>query len=201
MSIRKFCAAAAMLAVCASSHAAVVTLFSDNFDADKTTNNATSFVNGWSVSDGTVDIDGQGFVHNELPGHGHYIDLDGSSLRAGVFSNSISLRAGSTYTMSFDMAGNQRKWGSDTVDVSFGATHQTYVIGQADPLSTRTLTFTPSSSGVYAFSFHNRGGDNRGAFLEQVAITTSVPEPASYAMLLAGLAGLALVTVRRQTAR
>jgi hypothetical protein len=195
MSTRKLCAAAALLAASVSSHAAV-TVFSDNFDADATRNNATGFVHGWTVTNGTVDVDGQGFVHNELPGNGHYIDLDGSSLKAGVFSNSISVNAGQTYTMSFDIAGNQRNWGSDTVDVSFGTTSQTYVIGQSDRLSTKTLTFTPSTSGLYNFSFHNRGGDNRGAFLEQVTITT-VPEPETYAMLLAGLAGLGFVARRR----
>ena len=185
-----------------SSHAAV-TVFSDNFNADATGNNATHFVKGWSVTNGTVDVDGQGFVHNELPGHGHYVDLDGTSLRADVFSNSVSLHAGSVYTMSFNIAGNQRNWGSDTVDVSFGTTHQTYVIGQSAPLSTKTLTFTPSSSGIFGFSFHNRGGDNRGTFLDQVTITTmtAVPEPDVYIMLLVGLAGLGLLARSRQSIR
>ncbi|MCU6496952.1 PEP-CTERM sorting domain-containing protein [Rugamonas sp. A1-17] len=197
MSIRKFCAAATLLAACTASQAAVVTLFSDNFDGDHTGDNVTAFVNGWHVANGTVDVDGQGFVHNELPGNGHYIDLDGSSLKAGVFSNSIRLQAGTTYTMSFEIAGNQRRWGSDTVDVSFGGTQQTFVIAQDAPLSTKTMTFTPGSAGVYDFSFHNRGGDNRGAFLEQVTITAAVPEPSTYAMLLAGLAGLGWLARRR----
>lgn len=161
-------------------------VFFDNFDADHTTNNASSFVQGWQVSSGSVDLDGTGFVHDELPGHGHYVDLDGSTLQAGILSNSITLSAGLTYTMSFAIAGNQRNWGNDTVDVTFGSSSQTYVIGAADPLTTKTLTFSPSSSGLYNFSFHNRGGDNRGAFLDQVSIT-AVPEPSTYSMLLTGL--------------
>jgi hypothetical protein len=196
MSTRKLVAVAAMLAASASSHAAI-TVFSDNFDADATRNNATGFVQGWTVTNGTVDVDGTGFVHNELPGNGHYIDLDGSTMKAGLFSNSFTANAGLTYTMSFDIAGNQRNYGKDTVDVVFGNTQQTYVIGQADSVSTKTLTFTPQTSGVYNFSFQNRGGDNRGAFLTQVSITT-VPEPETYAMLLAGLAGLGLVARRRR---
>src|SRR4051812_19827628 len=130
MSTRKLVAVAAMLAASASSHAAI-TVFSDNFDADATRNNATGFVQGWTVTNGTVDVDGTGFVHNELPGNGHYIDLDGSTMKAGLFSNSFTANAGLTYTMSFDIAGNQRNYGKDTVDVVFGNTQQTYVIGQA----------------------------------------------------------------------
>jgi hypothetical protein len=188
--------AAAMLGAAAASHAAV-TIFSDDFDADRAGNNATHFVHGWTVANGTVDIDGQGFVHNEMPGHGRYVDLDGSTKRAGVLSNSFTASAGAIYTLDFDIAGNQRGWGSDTVEVTFGTTRQTYVIGQSEQISTRTLTFAPASSGVYNFSFHNFGGDNRGAFLHQVVIT-AVPEPETYAMLLAGLAGVGFVARRRR---
>ena len=196
MYIRKFAAAAAMLGASLSSHAAV-TILSDNFDADKTTNNATRFVHGWTVSDGTVDVDGTGFVHNEMPGNGHYVDLDGSTKRAGVLGNSFTAGAGGIYTLSFDLAGNQRGWGSDTVEVMFGTTRQTYVIGESDPITTRTLTFAPTTSGVYGLSFHNLGGENRGAFLHQVTVS-AVPETDTYAMLLAGLACVGLVARRRQ---
>ena len=196
MYIRKFAAAAAMLGASLSSHAAV-TILSDNFDADKTTNNATRFVHGWTVSDGTVDVDGTGFVHNEMPGNGHYVDLDGSTKRAGVLGNSFTAGAGGIYTLSFDLAGNQRGWGSDTVEVMFGTTRQTYVIGASDPITTRTLTFAPTTSGVYGLSFHNLGGDNRGAFLHQVTVS-AVPETDTYAMLLAGLACVGLVARRRE---
>ncbi|HEX7986311.1 MAG TPA: pyruvate-binding protein [Duganella sp.] len=196
MSIRNFAAAAVLLGATVSSHAAV-TIFSDNFDADKTTNNATKFVHGWTVSNGTVDVDGTGFVHNEMPGNGHYVDLDGSTMRAGVLSNSFTAGAGGVYTLSFDLAGNQRNWGTDTVEVTFGTTHQTYKIGQSEPITTRKLTFMPATSGVYGVSFHNLGGDNRGAFLHQVTIS-AVPETDTYAMLLAGLACIGLVARRRK---
>ena len=198
VSISKICGAIAMLLAGASAQASVITLFSDNFDQDKTGDNVTQFAHGWKVSNGTVDIDGTGFVHNELPGHGHYVDLDGTSMKAGILSNSISLTAGQNYTMSFALAGNQRNWGNDTVDVSFGGTHQTYVLKATDPLATYTLTFDPATSGIYQFSFHNRGGDNRGAFLDQVTITSSVPEPATYATLLAGLACVGMTMARRR---
>lgn len=196
MSIRNFVAAAALIGASVSAHAAI-TVFSDNFDADKTTNNATQFVHGWTVTNGTVDVDGTGFVHNEMPGNGHYVDLDGSTKRAGVLSNSFTAGAWGLYTLSFDIAGNQRNWGSDTVEVTFGTTKQTYVIGQSDPIRTKTLTFMPTVAGVYNMSFHNLGGDNRGAFLHQVTVT-AVPEANTYAMMLAGLACVGLVARRRK---
>jgi len=197
MFLRKLSGAVALAAMAASSHAAV-TVFSDNFDADKTADNATQFLHGWTVSNGTVDLDGQGFVHNELPGHGRYVDLDGSTKKAGLLSNSISLQAGVDYTLSFGLAGNQRKWGDDIVDVAFGTVHQTYVMHQADALTTYTIDFKPTVSAVYQFSFQNRGGDNRGAFLDNVAVTAAVPEPSGYAMLLAGLAALGLTSAARR---
>ncbi|WP_343732891.1 DUF642 domain-containing protein [Duganella sp.] len=199
MFLRKFSSAVVLAAMAASSQAAV-TVFSDNFDADRTTNNATQFVHGWTVSNGTVDLDGQGFVHNELPGNGHYVDLDGSTMKAGLLSNSISLTAGLDYTLSFGLAGNQRNWGNDTVDVSFGNVHHTYVMHQADALTTYTIDFKPTVSAVYQFSFQNRGGDNRGAFLDNVTIS-AVPEPDGYAMLLTGLAAMLGLTVAARRRR
>lgn len=196
MSMRNFLVAAALLGASAAAPAAI-TIFSDNFDADRTTNNATEFVHGWTVSDGTVDVDGTGFVHNEMPGNGHYVDLDGSTRRAGVLSNSFTAGAGGLYTLSFDLAGNQRHWGSDTVEVTFGGTRQSFVIGQSDPITTRTLTFTPATAGVYHFSFHNLGGDNRGAFLHRVSVS-AVPETDTYAMMLTGLVCVGLMAGRRQ---
>ena len=196
MSIRNFVAAAALIGASVSAHAAI-TVFSDNFDADKTTNNATQFVHGWTVTNGTVDVDGTGFVHNEMPGNGHYVDLDGSTMHAGVFSNSFTAGAWGLYTLSFDIAGNQRNWGTDTVEVTFGTTHQTYKIGQSDPITTKKLTFMPTTTGVYNFSFHNLGGDNRGAFLHQVTVT-AVPEADTYALMAAGLACIGLVARRRK---
>jgi hypothetical protein len=195
MSYRNLIAAIA-LATCSVTSQASIILFADNFDKDATRNNAITFVGGWTVTNGTVDVDGTGFVHNELPGHGHYIDLDGSTKQAGIFANSIYLDGGATYSLSFGLAGNQRNWGSDTVDVMFGSASRTFVIGKSDPLALKSLSFTPETSGTYLFSFHNRGGDNRGAFLDQVTVS-AVPEPATLATLLAGLA--ALVFVRRRS--
>lgn len=194
MNMRNIFAAAALMASTSVAFAAPV--FSDNFDADTIGLNTTTFLGGWTVSDGTVDTIGVGSSWDLIPGNGHYIDLDGSTYRAGVFSNSVHLAAG-TYTLSFDIAGNMRGAGSDTVDINFGTSSQTLVVGQSDALSTKTLSFTAAVDGQYTFSFHNHGGDNQGALLDNVSIA-AVPEPETYAMLLAGLGALGFVARRRR---
>ena len=187
--------AAILLSAAGASNAA--TIFSDNFDTDVNGLNTVSFVGGWSVANGSVDTIGSPPPFFDLiPGNGHYIDLDGSSNDAGEFSKALLLTAGVTYTASFDLAGSHRG-DSNIVDVAFGTTLNTYTLASADPLGTASLVFTPGATGLYSLSFANRGGDNVGALLDNVSVTTVVPEPSTYALMLAGLAGVGAVARRR----
>lgn len=186
---------AAVLASATAAHAATP-VFADNFNGDTLALNATSFLGGWTVSSGTVDVIGTGF-YDEIPGNGHYIDLDGSTSQAGLFSKTLNLTAGTTYTATFDLGGNHRGYAADTVDVNFGATSASYTLASADAFGGHTLSFTAGASGVYALSFHNHGGDNVGALLDNVSVT-AVPEPATYGMMLAGLACVGWMARRRR---
>jgi len=195
MFAKKIAITAALLAA-TSAHAA--TVFFDNFDADSAALNATTFVNGWTVSSGTVDIIGQTGGWDLIPGNGYYIDLDGSTGQAGVFANSVAVSAGQTYTLSFSLAGNKRPgYGDDSVTVNFGSSSQVIGRASADGFQTFSLSYTALADGNAAFSFHNAGGDNVGALLDNVVVT-SVPEPATYAMLLGGLGLLGAVARRRR---
>ena len=180
----------------AAGAANAVTVFSDNFNADVTRRNTVSFLGGWSVASGTVDIIGSSpLLFDLIPGNGNYIDLDGSTFNAGVFSKALQLTGGVTYTASFDLAGSQRG-DINKVDVAFGATLSTYTLASADPLGTASLVFTPVATGLYSLSFANRGGDLFGALLDNVSVT-AVPKPSTYALMLAGLAGMGAVVRRR----
>jgi len=181
-----------------ASAAQAVTIFSDDFNADTNGLNKTVFVGGWTVANGSVDMIGSPPPFFDLiPGNGHYVDLDGSSSDAGEFSKALSLTGGVTYTASFQLAGSHRG-GSDIVDVSFGTSLGTYTLLSADPLGTRTLIFTPGSSGLFSLTFANRGGDNVGALLDNVEVTAAaIPEPSTYALMFAGLAGIGFVARRR----
>jgi hypothetical protein len=174
-------------------------VFSDNFDsypADQL-NWVPPASSGWTVgSNGTVDIHGAGGIYDFIPGNGSYVDLDGTSMSSGLLSHEVDLIGGTTYVLSFDLAGNQRG-SSETVNVSFGSTAAAYSFSSADPFSRFTLNFTPSSDGSYSFSYQNAGGDNFGALLDNVSVS-AVPEPETYAMLLAGLGFVGFMARRKR---
>jgi hypothetical protein len=194
MQLKCLVVAAIATTVSVAGHSQVV--FADNFNADAVGLNAVPA--GWSVTGGTVDIIGSGFF-DFLPGNGNYIDLDGSSGAAGLLSTSplLSLNAGVTYSATFDLAGSQRGL-FETGVVTFGTSTLNYAIASATGFSAYTLTFTPGTSGLYALSFQNTVPGDVGALLDNVVVSGpvvgAVPEPGTYALLIAGLLGTVLVT-------
>ncbi|MTW34557.1 PEP-CTERM sorting domain-containing protein [Pseudoduganella danionis] len=180
-----------------ASAAQAAPLFSDNFDTDTLGLNSIAFNGGWSVSGGTVDIIGAPGFFDLVPGNGRYIDLDGSTNKAGIFANSINVVNGMTYALSFDLAGNHRAAGMDTVMVNFGSGSQTYTLADTAGFQTFTLNYTATGTGKVGFSFIDQGADQKGALLDRVTVT-AVPEPETYGMLLGGLALLGVVARRRR---
>lgn len=174
--------AGALVAACAVVHGQVIV--QDDFDGNQLGRSLVP--TDWSVVDGTVDIIGAPNFFDLTPGNGKYIDLDGSSSNAGVLSRSVELLSGIEYVASFDIAGNQRGGSLDTVDIVFGTGSATLSFASAAAFQTYSLNFTPIANGVYTLSFANRGGDNVGALLDNVLVS-SVPEPSTYLMLLLGL--------------
>lgn len=182
--------------------APAATVFTDNFDGNTLGLNATPA--GWTVTGGTVDIigsTGSGSLFDLLPGNGAYIDLDGSTGASGLLSVSLGLTAGVEYTATFNLAGSQRG-SAETGTVSFGGASLDYALASSDPFAAFTLSFTPGASGTFDLSFQNAGGDNLGALLDNVSVTsnggvTPIPEPETYALMLAGLALVGCAARRR----
>ena len=145
MYAKKLAIAAALLAA-SSAHAS--TIFTDNFDADDLELNSVVFVGGWQVSGAAntaVDTIGPG-LYDVFPGNGHYIDLDGSLGAPALFSKTLNLTAGTTYTATFELAGNHRGYNSDTVSVNFGSASNSYTLSSGDAFTSYSLSFTAGSS-------------------------------------------------------
>ncbi|MEI8385529.1 MAG: PEP-CTERM sorting domain-containing protein [Nitrosomonadaceae bacterium] len=190
---------AAAVASVFSVSAQAAPIFSDNFDsyAADQLNWIAPGPSGWTVTGGgTVDIIGTGGAYDFLPGNGSYVDLDGSTNNSGLLTHTVSLLAGHTYSLSFDLAGSHRG-SSETVDVKFGTTAASFTLASNDGFSLHTMNFTAISTGLYSFDYQNLGGDNVGALLDNVAVT-SVPEPESYALFMAGLGVMGFIARRRK---
>ena len=176
-----------------------VEIFSENFDANAAGLNAVPA--GWTVTAGTVDIIGAGSGFDFLPGNGRYIDLDGSTSNAGVLSKSFSLLAGTTYTASFDLAGNRRNGAVESVAVNFGTASMSYSLPQNAGWTGFSLSFMTGGAGDYTLSFENSGGDNIGMLLDNVKVeqhVAAIPEPQTYALMGMGLLAIGFAARSRR---
>lgn len=172
-------------------------IFYDNFNQEVYGLNYTEFDN-WNVTDGTVDVVGEGTPHplsSAGAGYGLFVDLDGSTKDAGILTTKeeFSLVANTVYTLSFDLAGNQRDNSSDEVTVTFGLGDfsETFTMNASDPFAKIVRQFTVDSDTSGYLSFSNFGGDNVGALLDNVQLSV-VPEPATIVFGLFGITGFFL---------
>ncbi|HEY7901172.1 MAG TPA: PEPxxWA-CTERM sorting domain-containing protein [Caulobacteraceae bacterium] len=154
-----------------------------------------------SNANASTDLVGGAFYGSLCnPGQGNCVDLDGSTGNgnnpAGVLE-SIASFAAHTYTLTFDLAGNQRGAPSQTTDIYLGSQLVGAItLASGDPWATHTLTFTGSGN----LAFVEVGpSDNQGNVLDNVTLS-AVPEPAAWALMLAGFAGLGAAMRRRRVA-
>lgn len=164
---------------------------------------------GITGTDIFVDLDGSG-------GEGGQIET----------KNSFNFNAGQLVTLSFDASGNQRNANADNLfgGFDFGAALPVFsFIGfsgfeSANPIGSQllgidtnvpglqktytlySLSFRAQSAGSFTAVFGtgngSSGSDNEGPILDNVSIT-AVPEPATWAMLIMGFAGVGAALRRR----
>ena len=125
---------------------------------------------------------------------------DGSTGNAAVMQTlaSFNLLAGSTYTLSFDLGGSARWDGDNSVTVSLGDYSETFTLASNAPLTSYSRQISVTSNLTSSLMFDHAGNDNMGLILDNVALSAPVPEPETWAMLLAGLALLG-VNARRKS--
>jgi hypothetical protein len=145
---------------------------------------------------------------------GNFVALDGGLGARGSVSQEIhNLVAGKTYTLTFDWAAGQLHdrvgniW--EQLQVSLGGDTQTTGPAVFVPSKgfsgwmTKSLTFTPATSGDALLTFLSVGTPGSlppMALLDNVSLTTGVPEPATWAMMLVGFGGIGAMIRRRARA-
>ena len=210
MKLRIVVVASAFGLAAGASSANAAVMISDDFDADVATLNWTgdaTFVPPSPPVMGSASVDlvgaADGFA-NLAYNSGVSLDLDGST--GGGFSpageiQSVASLATGDYTVSFLLAGNLRGAPNRTTAVTIGDT--TFDItpsSNAQPYTLYTENFTNVSGRL---TFTELGpADQQGDLLDNIVVTDPVPEPAIWAMLLAGFGaiGLAMRGRRQRTA-
>lgn len=169
-----------------------------------------SHVTGWSGGSNLTFVDFPGTADDgsylsvygpfptTSPDGGNFVEADGDPSYSGVISQSISgLTAGKAYTVSFyQAAGQQAGFTGPTTEqwsVSLGASSQLsslYSLPQAGVggWQKQTLKFVAGST-TELLSFlavGTPGGAPPISFLDGVSLTASVPEPATWALMVGG---------------
>lgn len=149
--------------------------------------NAGDALGAWTVGAKSVDLirNSSGSISNVS------VDLSGSP-GPGSLSQNFTAQQGTTYTLTWDYFKN----GSGTdLSVSFGG--QTYVYAPVAAPTSASLLWTALSSGTQTVSFGG-GAGTAGPTLDNVTLTAAVPEPQTYALLIAGLGVVGFVAKRRK---
>jgi hypothetical protein len=179
-------------------------------------------VNGWTgganltfiAAPGTADDGSYLSVYGPFPttspDGGNFILADGDPAYSGAFSQLISgLTIGASYTLDFYVAaGQQLDFTGPTTEwwkVTFGDETQLSTVyslpeGGVGPWQKQSMQFTATATSQL-LTFLAEGTPSGAppiSFLDGVSLTAAVPEPATWAMMIAGF-GLIGASMRRRT--
>ena len=204
---KQFFAGAALALLASTSWAAGPNLVTNGgFESSTFSGTFTTFaagstdLTGWTIGQDSVDLINTYWA----PASGSY-SLDLSGNYDGTISQSLATVIGQKYVVSFDMAANPDEHGDAEKFMQVG-------LSQQPIYSFSSLGYTHNSMGwtTKAFSFVATATNSTlhfasladsagGVALDNISVT-AVPEPETYAMLLAGLGLMGAIARRRRQA-
>ena len=163
---------------------------------------------GWTIDTGNVNVVNGTFgssAGNLAKEGNQYLDLVGQG-GIGSLSQSFATVAGQMYTLNFAFSHNLFG-GTPSASASFlvGGLSGTvaHSTGSTSNLDWQSFVGNFTATGpTSTLKFTNlTGGSNEGIFLDAVSVQSAVPEPATWAMMLMGFAGIGFGMRRSRAVR
>ena len=184
------------------------TIFSDGFNSPPVSGPGFTTVTSGTIGPWTVGLGGVDWISSYwVPAEGDgSVDTAGNA--PGSLSTILSTIAGQTYTLSFYLAGNPDGGSAvKQLNVQVGTVNQVFTFDTTGHSKTsmgwvlESVSFVASGNDTLTFTSQDTlvtgGPSPYGAVLDGVSVSTAIPEPATYAFALLGLAGVCLFRRRR----
>lgn len=162
---------------------------------------------GWSISNavsahaGSVYADGIGTSATPAQRANTYVFFGGGNVTStNTLVQTFSTVAGKTYNFSFEAVDVGA--GAQDVDFNFGVTSGTTGLAQANDFSlfqTYTGSFVANGPTTTVSFTNSSFADGTDVALDNVTITTDVPEASTWAMMIAGFGLVGAATRRHRT--
>ena len=203
-SVRGFVLGAAIVLSAGAARADLIT--NGSFEQPSVTSGYSFYTNGgvpgWTSNNNEIEIGTSSFYGISNYAGTQLAELNGSMYDT-ISQTVTGLTAGAKYTLTWAYAGRSGA-GSQRMDVSWGGTRvATNLAADGTAWTTNSMLVTATSSSmVLSFAGVNTGagaGPNYGNLLDGVTLNAAaVPEPATIALLMAGVAAVAAVRMRRR---